>query len=413
MRSGRGLNGERDTMNDPASLVIPRGFQAGAVKAGIKPSGGLDLALLVADGPCAAAGTFTTNRVCAAPVKWCRNHLPADDIRAVVINSGNANAATGAQGAANAARTAALAGDYLACRPDQILVASTGVIGRQLPMDRVESGLAQVASQLSEAEESFRTVAQAILTTDTRPKMVSLQHEGTGGPFSLLGLAKGAAMIGPRMATMLAFLLTDAPVWPSDLQPILSDAVENTFNCVSVEGHTSTNDTVLILSSTATTEPTLRGADLTAFAGMVRSACESLAMMMADDGEGATHFITIDVEGCESREEARTIARAVADSPLVKTAIHGADPNWGRIVSAAGYAGVPFEEEELSLWINGICVYQAGAPTDFDPSRLSHHLRASRDVQLRLVLSRGDDASRFWTCDLTAEYVRLNADYTT
>ena len=306
-----------------------------------------------------------------------------------------------------------MAGDYLACRPDQVLVASTGVIGRQLPMDRVESGLAQLASQLSEGEESFRTAAQAILTTDTRPKIVSLQHQGTGGPFSLLGMAKGAAMIGPRMATMLAFLLTDAPVWPSDLQPILSDAVENTFNCVSVEGHTSTNDTVLILSSTAATEPTLRGADLTAFAGMVRSACESLAMMMADDGEGATHFIAIDVEGCESREEARTIARAVADSPLVKTAIHGADPNWGRIVSAAGYAGVPFEEEELSLWINGTCVYQAGAPTDFDPSRLSHDIRANRDVQLRLVLGRGEDAIRFWTCDLTAEYVRLNADYTT
>ena len=383
------------------------------MKAGIKPSGGLDLALLVADGPCAAAGTFTTNRVCAAPVKWCRDHLPADDIRAVVINAGNANAATGTQGAANVARTAEVAGSLLACRPDQVLVASTGVIGRQLPMDRLEDGLAQVASQLSEREESFRTAAQAILTTDTRPKIVSLEHQGTGGPFSLLGLAKGAAMIGPRMATMLAFLLTDAPVWPSDLQPILSDAVENSFNCVSVEGHTSTNDTVLLLSSTAATEPILGGDDLTAFAGMVRSACESLARMMADDGEGATHFITIDVEGCESREEARTIARAVADSPLVKTAIHGADPNWGRIVSAAGYAGVPFEEEELSLWINGTCVYQAGAPTDFDAAKLSNELRANRDVQLRLVLGRGEDAIRFWTCDLTAEYVRLNADYTT
>ena len=226
-------------------------------------------------------------------------------------------------------------------------------------------------------------------------------------------MAKGAAMIGPRMATMLAFLLTDAPVWPNDLQPILSDAVENSFNCVSVEGHTSTNDTVLILSSTAATEPVLSGDDLTAFAAMVNSACESLARMMADDGEGSTHLITIDVEGCETREEARTIARAVADSPLVKTAIHGADPNWGRIVSAAGYAGVPFEEDELSLWINGVAVYQAGVPTDFDAPALSAQLRANRDVHFRLVLSRGTDRIRFWTCDLTAEYVRLNADYTT
>ena len=240
-----------------------------------------------------------------------------------------------------------------------------------------------------------------------------MQHKGESGTFTLFGMAKGAAMIGPRMATMLAFLLTDAPVWPNDLQPILSEAVENSFNCVSVEGHTSTNDTVLILSSTAATEPVLSGDDLTAFATMVHSACESLARMMAADGEGSTHFITIDVEGCETREEARSIARTVADSPLVKTAIHGADPNWGRIVSAAGYAGVPFAEEELSLWINGVAVYQAGVPTDFHAPALAATLRANRDVDLRLLLSRGDARIRFWTCDLTAEYVRLNADYTT
>ena len=220
-------------------------------------------------------------------------------------------------------------------------------------------------------------------------------------------------MIGPRMATMLAFLLTDAPVWANDLGDILSDAVENSFNCVSVEGHTSTNDTVLLLSSTAATDPVLQGDDLTAFAGIVRSACESLAQQMADDGEGATHSITIDVEECETRDEARAIARAVADSPLVKTAIHGADPNWGRIVSAAGYAGVPFEEDQLSLWINGVAVYEAGAPTLFNATELSAKIRANRDVHLRLVLSRGSERIRFWTCDLTAEYVRLNADYTT
>ena len=400
-------------MESSQALIIPRGFRAGAVKSGIKTSGGLDLALLAADGPCAAVGTFTTNRICAAPVRWCREHLPADDIRAVVINAGNANAATGAQGAANVARTAQVAGYFLACRPEQILVASTGVIGHQLPMERLQEGLSQVTNQLSASESSFQTAAQAILTTDTRAKIVSLQHKGESGTFTLFGMAKGAAMIGPRMATMLAFLLTDAPVWPNDLQPILSEAVENSFNCVSVEGHTSTNDTVLILSSTAATEPVLCGDDLTAFAAMVNSACESLARMMAADGEGSTHFITIDVEGCETREEARTIARAVADSPLVKTAIHGADPNWGRIVSAAGYAGVPFAEVELSLWINGVAVYQAGVPTNFHAPALAATLRANRDVELRLLLGRGDGKIRFWTCDLTAEYVRLNADYTT
>ena len=212
---------------------------------------------------------------------------------------------------------------------------------------------------------------------------------------------------------MLGFLLTDAPVWGNDLQSILFDAVDNSFNCLSVEGHTSTNDTVLALSSTANLEPTLRGDELTEFAAMTRSACEALARKIAGDGEGATHFITIDVVGCRNREEARSIARAVADSPLVKTAIHGADPNWGRIVSAAGYAGVPFEETELSLWINGVPVYDQGAPTAFDAAALSADIRANRDVHLRLRFARGDGGIRFWTCDLTAEYIRLNADYTT
>jgi glutamate N-acetyltransferase/amino-acid N-acetyltransferase len=400
-------------MNPTTRITIPRGFRAAGVKAGIKPSGGLDLALLAADGPCAAVGTFTTNRVCAAPVRWCRELLPRDDIRAIVINAGNANAATGAEGQRNAARTAAAAGALMSCLPEQVLVASTGVIGHQLPMDRLEEGLTRAYAQLSPGRESFETAANAILTTDTRRKLISLHQTAGDQPYSLLGLAKGAAMIGPRMATMLAFLLTDAPVWANDLGNILSDAVENSFNCVSVEGHTSTNDTVLLLSSAAATDPVLQGDDLTAFAGIVRSACESLAQQMADDGEGATHSITIDVEECETRDEARAIARTVAESPLVKTAIHGADPNWGRIVSAAGFAGVPFEEEQLSLWINGTAVYNAGAPTLFNTAELSARIRANRNVHLRLVLSRGRERIRFWTCDLTSEYVRLNADYTT
>jgi glutamate N-acetyltransferase/amino-acid N-acetyltransferase len=276
-------------------LRIPRGFRASGVKAGIKPSGGLDLAILAADGPCAAAGTFTTNRVCAAPVKWCRELLPADNIRAVVINAGNANAATGQEGLANARRTAARAGRLLGCDAAQILVASTGIIGHQLPMDRLESGLDRAVPQLSVDPDAFRTAAQAIITTDTRPKIVSDRRVIGGREVNLLGLAKGAAMIGPRMATMLAFLLTDAPLWASDLRDILVSAVDTSFNCLTVEGHASTNDTVLLLSSTAATEPILQGEEIAAFAGMVRSACESLAKDIADDGEGATHFITIAV----------------------------------------------------------------------------------------------------------------------
>jgi glutamate N-acetyltransferase/amino-acid N-acetyltransferase len=395
-------------------LFIPAGFRAAAVRAGIKPSGGLDLAVLAAAGPCASAGMFTTNRVCAAPVKWDRARLPAETIRAIVINAGNANAATGAEGDANAARTAALAAGALGCAPDAVLVASTGVIGHQLPMDRLEAGLGEALSLLSADESSFRAASQAILTTDTHPKVVSVRQMIGGRPINLLGLAKGAAMIGPRMATMLAFFMTDARVAASDLQGILSDAVEASFNCISVEGHTSTNDTVLLLAGGTTGGDSLQGPDRAGFATLVRESCVELARMIPADGEGATHLITIDVEGCRDREEARTLARAVADSPLVKTAIHGADPNWGRIVSAAGYAGVAFEERDLSLWVNGVALYRDGVPLAFDAVALSGQIRSQRDTHIRLVLtSHGDAACRFWTCDLTSEYIHLNADYTT
>ena len=395
-------------------VLVPGGFRAAATRAGIKPSGGLDLMAIVADGPCAAAGTYTTNRICAAPVKWDRDRTPTDRARAIVVNAGNANAATGAIGDANVLRAATLAAHRIGCRPDEVLIASTGVIGHQLPMDKVEAGLASVLDCLSSDAASFAEASQAILTTDTRPKVVSARQEIGGAPVTVLGLAKGAAMIGPRMATMLGFLLTDAAVRPDVLQAILSEAVEGSFNCVSVEGHTSTNDTVLLLASGAALGgKTLAGGDLERFADLVRSSCVDLARMIADDGEGATHRITIDVEGCLDRDEARTIARAVADSPLVKTAIHGADPNWGRIVSAAGYSGVPFEESELSLELNGVALYRYGSPVAFDAGAVSVALRNERDVHVRLVFARGAASVRFWTCDLTAEYIRLNADYTT
>ncbi|MBV8078338.1 MAG: bifunctional glutamate N-acetyltransferase/amino-acid acetyltransferase ArgJ [Planctomycetaceae bacterium] len=400
-------------MAEAKQLEVPSGFRAAGVKAGIKPSGTLDLAVLVADRNCAAAGTFTTNRICAAPVRWDRELVPSESVRAVVINAGNANAATGAQGEKNARRTATRVSELLGCHPEQVLVASTGVIGHQLPMDRLEAGLAEALAQASAEASRFDDASRAILTTDSHPKVVSLRRTLGDRSVGLLGLAKGAAMIGPRMATMLACQLTDARVAASELQAILSEAVEVSFNCISVEGHMSTNDTVLLLANGAAGGEPLRGGDLTEFAAMVREACVTLARMIPEDGEGATHLMIIDVEGCRDHEEARAIARAVADSPLVKTAIHGADPNWGRIVSAAGYAGVPFEERELSLWLNDVPLYQAGAPVPFDAARVSAHLRARRETLIRLVLTHGSAAIRFWTCDLTAEYVRLNADYTT
>ena len=392
---------------------IPSGFRAAATRAGIKPSGGLDLAVLESNRPCSAAGTFTTNRVCAAPVKWDRQHLPSDHARAIVINAGNANAATGAQGEANVATTARLAAEWLGCRDEQVLIASTGVIGHQLPMDRLAAGLGTALGELSAESASFDEASRAILTTDTRPKVISKIQRIGDREIRVYGIAKGAAMIGPRMATMLGFFLTDANVNSQDLQAILSEAVDHSFNCVSVEGHTSTNDTVLLLANGAAGGMRLEGEPLREFATLMDESCDELARMIPDDGEGATHLITIDVEGCANREQARIIARAVADSPLVKTAIHGADPNWGRIVSAAGYSGVNFEESQCSLWLNGTPLYLNGTPLAFDASAVSERLKRERDVSIRLVFALGQAAIRFWTCDLTAEYIRLNADYTT
>ncbi len=400
-------------MGTSVDWSIPSGYRAAALKAGIKPSGGLDLTVIVADEDCSAAGTFTTNRVCAAPVRWDRTHVPSEKARAIVINAGNANAATGAQGDANVFETAKHAADILGCQPEQVLIASTGVIGHQLPMDRVREGVTQALEMRSADQASFDLASQAILTTDTHPKVYSERLTLGGESVSLFGIAKGAAMIGPKMATMLGFLITDARVAAKDLQPILSRAVEDSFNCVSVEGHTSTNDTVLLLAKAPSGKEPIQGEDLQLFEEGVIRACQALAKMIPNDGEGATHLITIDVEGALDREEARTIARAVADSPLVKTAIHGADPNWGRIVSAAGYSGVDFAEEELSLWLNGTPLYRDGVPLNFDSAAVSAQLRAQRDTSIRLMLKRGIGAIRFWTCDLTAEYIRLNADYTT
>ncbi len=399
-------------MSELDPIWIPAGFQVASTKAGIKPSGGLDLAVFVSDRPCAAAGTFTTNRVCAAPVKWDRDRVPTDRARALVVNAGNANAATGAQGEANVARTAAFAAQRIGCRADDVLIASTGVIGHQLPMEKLEAGIEVDLKNLSADAAAFHEASRAIMTTDTKPKLFSKCVDLGGSSVSVLGVAKGAAMIGPRMATMLGFLFTDASIAPGDLRAILAEAVDRSFNCVSVEGHTSTNDTVLCLANGASGS-LLTGTALQQFAAIIDEACMDLARKIPEDGEGATHLITIDVEGCRDRDQARELARAVADSALVKTAIHGADPNWGRIVSAAGYAGVAFDESEVSLWLNGTPLYRLGTPLDFDAAAVSTALKAERDVHIRLTFQQGDASIRFWTCDLTAEYIHLNADYTT
>jgi glutamate N-acetyltransferase/amino-acid N-acetyltransferase len=396
-----------------ADLHLARGYRFAGVPCDIRGDGGDrgDLALIVSDAPAAAAGVFTQNRVVAAPVQVCRQRLPTNSARGVVVCSGNANACTGERGLADAERMTALAAEQVGCRPDQMLVCSTGVIGRYLPMDRIAAGIPKAARALTGTTVAFDAAAHAILTTDTRIKVSSRLLALSRGEVRVTGFAKGAAMIGPNLATMLAFLVTDAPVEPGDLQHVLRTAAAASFNCISVEGHTSTNDTVLLFANGS--GPPLAGDDRHRYDSAVREVCTDLARAIAGDAEGAKHLVTIEVEGLASDEDARRVAKAVADSALVKTAIYGADPNWGRIVSAAGYAGVPFEERQASLWLGDLPLYRDGAPLPFDAATASAYLKQNCDVTLRLRFTLGTGRCTFWTCDLTPEYVRLNADYTT
>ncbi|HEY8505424.1 MAG TPA: bifunctional glutamate N-acetyltransferase/amino-acid acetyltransferase ArgJ [Gemmataceae bacterium] len=393
--------------------VLADGYRFAGVRCGVREpaSERKDLALVVSDRPAAAAGVFTQNRVVAAPVRLCRERLPRPDARAVVVCAGNANACTGERGLADARRMAELTARGLGCSPGQVLVGSTGVIGRPLPMPALEKGIPDAVGRLAATPQAFDDAANAILTTDTRTKVSTRPFTLSAGTYRLTGFAKGAAMIGPNMATLLAFLLTDAPVRPDDLHATLRAAADATFNCISVEGHTSTNDTVLLLAN-GTGAP-LAGDDLAAFGREVTAACAELARAIAADAEGATRLVVVEVDGCRDDAEARKIAKAVADSPLVKTAVFGHDPNWGRIVSAAGYAGVEFEEEDVSLWLGDLPLYQRGAPLPFDAGTASAYLKKNREVHLRLRFDLGSGRCTFYTCDLTAEYVRLNAEYTT
>lgn len=396
------------------SFSVPQGFRLAGVHCGIKSNPNKpDLSLVVCETPAVAAGVYTQNRVFAAPVGWDRNLTPSDKIRAVVVNSGNANACTGAHGDKDAAQMAQLAGALLQAAPEQVLVLSTGIIGKFLPMDKIAAGITAAHQSLDNSEPALVNAARGMLTTDTRHKLSEHTARLDGGEITVLGMAKGAAMIGPNMATMLGIILTDAALTPDTAQSILSDVVADSFNCISVDGHVSTNDTVLLLASGAAGPKQLVAEDIELVREAVRLVAIDLAQAIPADGEGATHLVTIDVTGCADRAAAHTIAKTVAESPLVKTAIAGADPNWGRIVSAVGYAGVPFDPGRLNLRLNGVLLYTQGAPVEFDAAAVSRSIRENRDTSIELQLEEGDADVRFWTTDLTAEYVRLNADYST
>jgi len=394
---------------------VPVGFKLAAVYCGLKTSGEdkLDLSLITCDRNATAAGVYTTNLVFAAPVGLDRARTPSDKIRAIVINSGNANACTGERGDQDAQRMAELAAASCGATADQALVLSTGIIGVFLPMEKVEAGVRDATPRLASDEASLVAAARGMLTTDSTHKLANKSLQVAGQTVQITGMAKGAAMIGPKMATMLGLILTDAAISPADAQRLLSFAVEDTFNCISVDGHMSTNDTVLLVASGAAGNKPLAGADLEAFGKALHQVCGDLAKAIPADGEGATHLVTIQVTGCASVDAARQIAKVVSESALVKTAIAGADPNWGRIVSAAGYANVPFDPAKVGLRVNGVTLYDRGAPVAFDRVAASKSIRENRDTSIELSFGEGEARARFWTTDLTAEYVRLNADYTT
>ncbi len=407
-------------MTDLEIFTLAPGFRAAAVACGLKTSSAmaasnLDLALVASDRACGAAGVFTTNRVKAAPVLYDQEVLAvnATDIRAIIANAGNANACTGARGMADARAMAALTAAALRCQPEQVLVLSTGVIGRHLDMTKIAHGINELTSP--RALHGAIHAARAIMTTDTRPKVSHRQVTIAGRTVTISGFAKGAGMIHPNMATMLAILTTDAVLAPDVLQAALRQAVERSFNRVSVDGDMSTNDTVLLLASGAA-GATIGGAELPAFITALTEVCIDLARQIARDGEGATRLVEITVTGAPDEAQAHLVADTIARSLLVKTAIHGGDPNWGRILCAAGYSGVALDPDKLMLAFGPpsapIVLVAAGLPTTYDERAAAALLRAD-PVLITLDLGLGDAQATVWTCDLSAEYVAINAHYTT
>jgi len=392
-------------------VTAPRGFRAAGVEAGIKDVGP-DLALLVADETCAAAGVFTTSRTAAPPVAVAREHIASGRARAVVVNSGCANAATGPAGRADAREMADLTARAVGCPPGEVVVASTGVIGVRLPMDRVRSGIAEAARRL--APDQGSEAARAIMTTDTRPKEASVSFTVGGRPCTVGGMAKGAGMIAPNMATMLAFFTTDAALSPPLLHRALVAAVGESLNRITVDGDTSTNDCAVVLASGAAGAPAIEGEgrDYEAFGAALTTLARRLAEMLVRDGEGATRMAEVRVEGARTEDEADRIARVVAESPLVKTALYGGDPNWGRILAATGRAGVALDGDRVSIWIGDVWVAENGVAREYEEKDAAAALE-EHPVRLRIRLGEGAAAGWMWTSDLSHRYVDINAHYRT
>ena len=393
------------------TVTAPAGFLASGVRAGIKEQGE-DLALIVSEHPASAAGVFTRNVVKAAPVLVDEVRLPRATARAIVVNSGNANACTGDAGRQDALLMASEVAGLLKVSEEDVLVASTGIIGKRLPMDKIISGIKEAREKLSDGGGPL--AARAIMTTDTRPKTACVEFELRNKVIRIGGIAKGAGMICPNMATMLSFITTDAALAPDLLQECLSKSVETSFNCLTVDGDGSTNDSVIILANGAAGYPQFGAgsAELEAFQEALDFVTTSLAKQIAADGEGATKFVEIKVEGADSFDDARQVAKTIANSPLVKTAMFGKDPNWGRVLAAAGRAGVEFDPADVKLNFGPIVLIENGEPTGFSEQQ-AHDYLANREVAVLLRIGNGQGSATVWTCDFSYDYIRINAEYHT
>lgn len=399
------------------NITSTPGFEAAGVACGLKPNGALDLALVYSPQPCVGAGVFTTNAFKAAPVLYDRSLLEQDPTRlhGVVINSGCANACTGEQGLRDAQATAAAAAEHLGHPPSSFLVMSTGVIGMPLPMDKIRYGVALAVQRKARSTEAGHAAAQAIMTTDTRPKEAAVTAVTAEGAFTIAGMAKGAGMIHPNMATMLCLITSDAPISPFVAQQALREGVEVSFHRITVDGDTSTNDTVLLLANGLAEIPPIASTSSPAYAAFRAALSEvltTLAKAVVRDGEGATRFVEITVSGARTEVEAKQAAMTVARSLLVKTAIYGQDANWGRIICALGYSGVPLAPERVRLWLGDLELFRNGGPYQIDEAR-ARDILAQAEVTIHLDLGQGGAQATVWTCDLSHRYVDINAHYRT
>jgi len=393
-------------------VTAAAGFIAGGTRAGIKQSGNPDLGIIYSEAPCVAAGAFTTNRVRAACVNWNEGALPSNHIHVVVVNSGNANACTGKQGAKDAERTAALAAAEVGTTKDSVLVASTGIIGHFLPMEKLESAVPALIHELS--PEGGTDYATAIMTTDTVKKEYAVQADLSTGTVTLGGCCKGAGMIHPKMATMLCFITSDADISKPRLNRMVKRVVDRTFNNLTVDGDTSTNDMVLVLANGLSGAKVSSEEDLARFEEALYDVCNNLCAKIAADGEGATKRIEIHVRGGSSYKECQIAAKAVANSNLTKCAIFGNDPNWGRISCAVGYSGADFSKKGIRIDLCGTTVFKAMQPVAFEAAKLSNTLKSSKVVLIDIDLGQGGKFEAVaHTCDLTYDYVKINADYHT